>query len=155
MTDINKAFLTKQAAMILIGPWMINSALRQEGCSSTRPASLGFRTVCVVGMTHQLVLGKQPDRAKQLAAMKFIRYMSENSMTWVKGGQAPAGNRSWPRPSSRPCALERLHAGIQPEAGWTLNPPIKAQTKVFTHDPASPSWPHGGHRAEEKTLDQA
>jgi len=33
-------------------------------------------------MTHQLVLGKQPDRAKQLAAMKFFRYMSENSMTW-------------------------------------------------------------------------
>jgi len=30
MTDINKAFLTKQAAMILIGPWLINSALRQE-----------------------------------------------------------------------------------------------------------------------------
>jgi len=28
--------------------------------------------------------------------------------------------------------------GIQSEAGWVLNPPILQQTKIFTHDPASP-----------------
>ncbi|MEK7205011.1 MAG: ABC transporter substrate-binding protein, partial [candidate division NC10 bacterium] len=84
MTDINKAFLTKQAAMIWIGPWLINSGLRQEGLKfKTAPFPRIFGQYASWGMTHQLVLGKQPDRAKQLAAMKFIRYMSENSMTWV------------------------------------------------------------------------
>jgi hypothetical protein len=46
--------------------------------------------------------------------------------------------------------------GIQPEAGWTLNPPIKAQTKVFTHDPASPlvaAWE--AIVQKKKTVDQA
>ena len=108
-------------------------------------------------MSHQLVLGKQPDRAKQLAAMKFIRYMSENSLTWVKGGQAPARRvHSGQRRVQGDAALERVHAGDPAGAGWILNPPIKAQTKVFTHDPASPlvaAWESIVQK--KKTVDQA
>jgi multiple sugar transport system substrate-binding protein len=158
MTDINKAFLTKQAAMILIGPWLINSALRQEGLKFT---TAGFPRIfgqyASWGMTHQLVLGKQPDRGKQLAAMKFFRYMSENSMTWVKGGQAPARQAILASAEFKAMPLwNAFTPGIQPEAGWTLNPPIKAQTKVFTHDPASPlvaAWE--AIVQKKKTVDQA
>ncbi len=145
MTDINKAFLTKQAAMIWIGPWLINSGLRQEGLKfKTAPFPRVFGQYASWGMTHQLVLGKQPDRAKQLAAMKFIRYMSENSMTWVKGGQAPARRAILNSAEFKAMPLWfAFTPGIQPEAGWVLNPPILQQTKIFTHDPASPmvsSW---------------
>lgn len=140
MTDINKAFLTKQAAMIWIGPWLVNSAQRQEGLKfNTAGFPRAFGQYASWGMSHQLVLGKQPDRAKQLAAMKFLRYMSENSLTWVKGGQAPARRTILASAEFKAMPLwNAFTPGIQPEAGWTLNPPIKAQTKVFTHDPASP-----------------
>ena len=159
MTDINKAFLTKQAAMILIGPWLINSALRQEGLKfSTAPMPRIFGQFGAWGMSHQLVLGKQPDRGKQVAAMKFIRYMSENSMTWVKGGQAPA-RLSILNGSEFRNNMPLWHAftpGIQPESGWVVNPPILQQTKIFTHDPASPmvsAWE--SIVQQKKTVDQA
>jgi multiple sugar transport system substrate-binding protein len=158
MTDINKAFLTKQAAMILIGPWMINSAERQEGLKfKTAPMPKIFGRFATWGMSHQLVLGKQPDRAKQLAAMKFIRYMSENSLTWVKGGQAPARRSVLNSAEFKAMPLwNAFTPGIQPESGWVLNPPIKQQTKVFTHDPASPlvaAWESIVQK--KKTVDQA
>jgi hypothetical protein len=55
--------------MILIGPWLINSALRQEGLKfNTAGFPWIFGQYASWGMTHQLVLGKQPDRATQLAA---------------------------------------------------------------------------------------
>jgi multiple sugar transport system substrate-binding protein len=158
MTDINKAFLTKQAAMILIGPWLINSALRQEGLKfNTTPMPRIFGEFGAWGMSHQLVLGKQPDRAKQLAAMKFIRYMSENSLTWVQGGQAPARKSVLNSAEFKNMPLwNAFTPGIQPESGWVLNPPIAAQTKVFTHDPASPlvaAWE--SIVQQKKTVDQA
>jgi len=158
MTDINKAFLTKQAAMILIGPWLVNSAQRQEGLKfNTAPMPKIFGQFASWGMSHQLVLGKQPDRAKQLAAMKFIRYMSENSLTWVKGGQAPARKSILASAEFKAMPLwNAFTPGIQPESGWILNPPIKAQTKVFTHDPASPlvaAWE--SIVQQKKTVDQA
>jgi multiple sugar transport system substrate-binding protein len=158
MTDINKAFLTKQAAMILIGPWLVNSAQRQEGLKfATAPMPKIFGQFASWGMSHQLVLGKQPDRAKQLAAMKFIRYMSENSLTWVKGGQAPARKSILASAEFKAMPLwNAFTPGIQPESGWILNPPIKAQTKVFTHDPASPlvaAWE--SIVQQKKTVDQA
>ena len=158
MTDINKAFLTKQAAMILIGPWVINSALRQEGLKfSTAPMPKIFDRYATWGMGHQLVLGKQPDREKQVAAMKFIRYMSENSLTWVKGGQAPARRSILTSAEFKAMPLwNAFSPGIQPESGWTLDPSIKAQTKVFTHDPASPlvaAWE--SIVQQKKTVSQA
>ena len=158
MTDINKAFLTKQAAMILIGPWLVNSAQRQEGLKfATAPMPKIFGQFASWGMSHQLVLGKQPDRAKQLAAMRFIRYMSENSLTWVKGGQAPARKSILASAEFKAMPLwNAFTPGIQPESGWILNPPIKAQTKVFTHDPASPlvaAWE--SIVQQKKTVDQA
>jgi len=158
MTDPNKAFLTKQAAMLLIGPWVINSALRQEGLKfNTAPMPRVFGQFGTWGMSHQLVLGKQPDRTKQLAAMKWIRYMSENSLTWVKGGQAPARRSILNSAEFKAMPLwNAFTPGIQPEAGWVLNPPIKAQTKVFTHDPASPlvsAWESIVQK--KKTVDQA
>src|SRR5512136_52807 len=158
MTDINKAFLTKQAAMILIGPWLVNSAQRQEGLKfNTAPMPKIFGQFASWGMSHQLVLGKQPDRAKQMAAMKFIRYMSENSLTWVKGGQAPARKSILASAEFQAMPLwNAFTPGIQPETGWILNPPIKAQTKVFTHDPASPlvaAWE--SIVQQKKTVDQA
>jgi multiple sugar transport system substrate-binding protein len=158
MTDINKAFLTKQAAMILIGPWVINSALRQEGLKfSTAPMPKIFDRYATWGMGHQLVLGKQPDREKQVAAMKFIRYMSENSLTWVKGGQAPARRSILSSAEFKAMPLwYAFSPGIQPESGWTLDPSIKAQTKVFTHDPASPlvaAWE--SIVQQKKTVSQA
>lgn len=140
MTDINKAFLTKQAAMILIGPWLINSCLRQDGLKfNTAPMPKVFGQFGTWGMSHQLVLGKQPDRTKQLAAMKWVRYMSENSLTWVRGGQAPARRSILNSPEFKAMPLwNAFTPGIQPESGWVLNPPILQQTKIFTHDPASP-----------------
>lgn len=158
MTDINKAFLTKQAAMIWIGPWLINSGLRQEGLNfKTAPFPRIFGQYASWGMTHQLVLGKQPDRAKQLAAMKFIRYMSENSMTWVKGGQAPARRAILASAEFKGMPLwNAFTPGIQPEGGWVLNPPILQQTKIFTHDPASPlvsAWESIVQK--RKTVEQA
>ena len=158
MTDINKAFLTKQAAMILIGPWLINSCLRQEGLKfNTAPMPRIFGEFGAWGMSHQLVLGRQPDRGKQLAAMKWIRYMSEHSMTWVKGGQAPARRSILASAEFKAMPLwNAFTPGIQPESGWVLNPPIKAQTKVFTHDPASPlvaAWESIVQK--KKTVDQA
>lgn len=158
MTDINKAFLTKQAAMIWIGPWLINSGLRQEGLRfKTAPFPRIFGQYASWGMSHQLVLGKQPDRAKQLAAMKFIRYMSENSLTWVKGGQAPARRSILNSGDFKAMPLwNAFTPGIQPEAGWVLNPPILQQTKIFTHDPASPlvsAWE--AIVQKKKTVEQA
>ncbi|MBI2561644.1 MAG: ABC transporter substrate-binding protein [candidate division NC10 bacterium] len=158
MTDLNKAFLTKQAAMIWIGPWLINSTLRQEGLKAkTAPFPRIFGKYASWGMGHQMVLGKQPDRAKQQAAMKFIKYMSENSMTWVKGGQAPARLSILNGAEFKGMSLwHAFTPGIQPQDGWVINPPILQQTKIFTHDPASPlvsAWESIVQK--RKTVEQA
>jgi ABC-type glycerol-3-phosphate transport system substrate-binding protein len=89
--------------------------------------------------------------------MKFIRYMSENSMTWVKGGQAPARRAILASAEFKGMPLwNAFTPGIQPEGGWVLNPPILQQTKIFTHDPASPlvsAWE--SIVQNKKTVEQA
>ena len=158
MTDINKAFLTKQAAMILIGPWLINSAMRQEGLKfKTAPMPKIFGQFAAWGMSHQLVLGKQPDRAKQLAAMKFMRYMSENSLTWVKGGQAPARRSILTvRRVQGDAALERVHAGDPAGVGVDAEPADQGADQGLHARPGQPlvaAWESIVQK--KKTVDQA
>ena len=137
LVDLNNGFLSGGISMIFNGPWMLNSAMRQAGLEfTTRPfPQIYLQRFAAWGQSHQLALPKQRDAARKAAAMKFIKFLLDNGMEWVKGGQTPARISVIQSPEFKKMTLWHPFVGGE---GTVLNPLIIQQTKVFTHDPASP-----------------
>ncbi|MFN7252640.1 MAG: ABC transporter substrate-binding protein [Anaerobacillus sp.] len=77
------------------GIWMINGFVEQDGLNfATAPIPTMGDTKAAWAGSHNFVLPKQKkdDPAKQQAAMKFIKYVADNSLEWAKAGQIPAKN---------------------------------------------------------------
>lgn len=119
------------------GIWMINGFKEQEGLNfATAPIPTMGDTQAAWAGSHNFVLPKQKkeDPAKQAAAMKFIKYVADNSLAWAKAGQIPAKNSV--NQSAEFLALEH-QANIAKQAPYL----------VFA--PASPTYVEAWVPAEE------
>lgn len=135
--DLNQGFLSGRVSMIVNGPWMINSAIKQEG--------LNFKVIkfpqiydkhATWGQSHVLVLPNTRNTRNQEAAMKFVKFLSDNSVQWAVGGQTPAKIEVINSPEIQ--ALVEWRAFVDSMPTTVMNPFIPQQTKLFTHDPSSP-----------------
>jgi multiple sugar transport system substrate-binding protein len=85
------AFRQGKAAMALEGIYMLSSLEEQHGLVFAGAPVPQFGSVRGVwGGSHLLCMprGISPERAR--AAWRFMRYLSDHSLAWAKGGQVPA-----------------------------------------------------------------
>jgi len=88
-------FRQGKSAFHINGIWMINGFKEQKDLNfGTAPIPLFGDKPATWAGSHNFVLPKQknPDPEKQKAAMKFIKYVIDNSIQWAKAGQIPAKN---------------------------------------------------------------
>ncbi len=83
-------FQTGRVAMALEGVYMLSSLEEQEDLRFAGAPCPQFGPVKAAWAgTHMLVMPRGISREKREAAWTFIRYLSDNSLEWAKGGQVP------------------------------------------------------------------
>jgi multiple sugar transport system substrate-binding protein len=83
-------FQTGKVAMALEGIYMLSSLESQKNLKfAGAPCPVFGRKPGAWANSHMMVMPAKLDPAKREAAWKFIRYLSDNSLKWAKGGQVP------------------------------------------------------------------
>ncbi len=89
-TDAWMGFRTGKVAMAMEGIYMLSSLEDQKGLAfAGAPAPVFGRHPAVWGDSHMMVMPRDLDAAHRRAAWEFIRYLSDHSLDWSKGGQVP------------------------------------------------------------------
>lgn len=88
--DAWMGFQTGKVAMALEGVYMLASLEEQKELEfAGAPCPLFGKRRAVWASTHLLAMPAGPDRAKREAAWTFMRYLSDESLDWARGGQVP------------------------------------------------------------------
>lgn len=90
--NVDNDFKAGRIAILLEGPWMIPSAKKQQGLNfDTARFPQIFAKRAAWGNGHGLCIPARPDadKARSAAALKLLRFISDSSLEWAKGGQIP------------------------------------------------------------------
>ncbi len=88
--DAWMGFQTGKVAMALEGVYMLTSLEEQADLEfAGAPCPLFGRKRAVWANTHLLAMPAAVDARKREAAWTFMRYLSDHSLDWAKGGQVP------------------------------------------------------------------
>ncbi|MDQ0257241.1 multiple sugar transport system substrate-binding protein [Evansella vedderi] len=137
-------FRQGNSAFHLNGIWMIAGFEQQDGLNfATAPVPAFGDQEAVWAGSHNFVLPKQqdedPDRLE--AAMKFIQFVSENSLQWAKAGQVPA-----------------TYTVLESEEFKALEHQYNASQQNFVFPPSTPfygdAWGPTGPAVDEAMLGQ-
>lgn len=90
--NVDNDFKAGRIAILLEGPWMIPSAKKQQGLNfetARFPQIFAKRGVWANGHGLCIPASRNPDKARAAAALKLLRFISDNSLVWAGGGQIP------------------------------------------------------------------
>ena len=137
-------FRQGKSAFHLNGIWMIAGFEQQDGLNfATAAVPLFGENDAVWAGSHNFVLPKQNDEdpARLEAAMKFIQFVTENSLQWAKAGQVPA-----------------KYSVLESEEFKALEHQYNASQQHFVFPPSSPfygdAWGPTGPAVDEAMLGQ-
>ncbi|MCG1021513.1 MULTISPECIES: ABC transporter substrate-binding protein [Sutcliffiella] len=137
-------FRQGKSAFHLNGIWMIAGFEEQDGLNfATAPVPAFGDQEAVWAGSHNFVIPAQKDEDPERleAAMKFIKYVSENSLQWAKAGQVPA-----------------KYSVLESEEFKALEHQYKASQQNFVFPPATPfygdAWGPTGPAVDEAMLNQ-
>lgn len=89
-TDSWMGFQTGKVAMAMEGVYMLSSLESQKNLSfAAAPCPRFGPRMAVWAGSHLMVMPRDISRRTEQAAWTFIRYLSDNSLEWAKGGQVP------------------------------------------------------------------
>ncbi|RNA67655.1 ABC transporter substrate-binding protein [Alteribacter keqinensis] len=137
-------FRQGNSAFHINGIWMISGFEEQDGLNfATAPVPQFGSEEAVWAGSHNFVLPKQeeedPERLE--ASMKFIQYVSENSLQWAKAGQVPA-----------------TYSVLESDEFQELEHQYNASQQQFVFPPSSPfygdAWGPTGPAVDEAMLGQ-
>jgi multiple sugar transport system substrate-binding protein len=119
------AFTTGRVGMAFQGIWMIDGLERQAtfDYAAAPVPILGPKKVVWAG-SHILSIPAYLDADRQEAAWSFIRYLSDHSLAWAKGGQVPV----------RPNILNSKEF-----QALRIQPQFAKQLSYVQYDPSSPA----------------
>jgi multiple sugar transport system substrate-binding protein len=84
------AFQTGRVGMAFNGIWMIDALERQSNLEyAAAPVPILGPYKKVWAGSHILTMPSYLSEARKKAAWRFIRFLSDHSLTWAKGGQVP------------------------------------------------------------------
>jgi multiple sugar transport system substrate-binding protein len=83
-------FQTNKVGMAMEGIYMLSSLESQKGLKfAGAPCPVFGKHPAVWADSHMLVMPKKLDAKRRQAAWEFIKYLSDHSIEWAKGGQVP------------------------------------------------------------------
>ncbi|WP_227625110.1 ABC transporter substrate-binding protein [Fimbriimonas ginsengisoli] len=85
-----RGFQTGKVGMVFQGIWMIDSLEQQKGLNyAAAPVPFFGPVHTVQASSHCMSMPAALKGARREAAWSFMRYLSDHSLTWAKGGQVP------------------------------------------------------------------
>ncbi|OAK67206.1 ABC transporter substrate-binding protein [Lederbergia galactosidilytica] len=84
-------FKTQKAAITFTGVWATGNFETEESLDfAAVPFPQLFGQPAAWGDSHTLIVPKQDDREKEVAAVKFADWLAENGVMWAKAGHVPS-----------------------------------------------------------------
>ncbi|QMV41254.1 ABC transporter substrate-binding protein [Cohnella cholangitidis] len=84
-------FKTSKAAVTFTGVWATGNFEKETSLDfAAVPFPQLFSQPAAWGDSHTLIVPKQDDRAKQVAAVKFANWLADNGAMWAKAGHVPS-----------------------------------------------------------------
>ena len=89
--DAGDLFTMKKSVFLFEGVWMMGLMDRIKGLNyKVVPIPKLFDKQTAWGDSHTLIVPKQKDKKRMVAAMKFIDWLTQHSITWAGSGPIPA-----------------------------------------------------------------
>lgn len=123
-------FRTGKVAMTTAGIFMLSDLERQEGLkyAGAECPMLGKRKA-VWANSHMLAMPAKLDARRRKAGWEFIRYLSDHSLEWSKGGQLPVRKSVLASPEFRKLRVQYEFAKELPYVVY--QPPSTAMTQIL------------------------
>ncbi len=105
--DAWNGFRMGKVAMVLEGIYMLSSLEKQEGLKyAGAPCPVFGKHAAVWGDSHMMVMPKNLSPERRKAAWEFMRYLSDHSLEWSKGGQVPVRKSILAKPEFRKLSVQ-------------------------------------------------
>ena len=138
-SDPDADFKSQKVGMEFQGPWWI---------TGYQDAGLNFRTAAqpvifgrpgVWASDHFFSLSQTNDAARQLAAVKFVRWVEDHALLWSQAGQVPANEHVRASDAYKNSKLYPYLRGFEAEIPYAhLTPSIVQSTEIFAENVQTP-----------------
>lgn len=138
--DPDVDFQTKKCAIHFQGPWWVVGYMNTEGLNfMTAPMPVLFKKPGVWASDHFFGISKQDDKEKQLAGMKFVKWMLDNGALWGLAGQVPASETArQDKVYTESEQYKYLKAFVDELPYAYLTPVIPQSTEIFAENVQTP-----------------
>lgn len=147
-------FQTGRVGMAIEGIYMLSSLEQQKGLSfaAAECPVFGDRPG-VWADSHMLVMPRSISPAKRRAAWRFIRYLSDNSLEWSRGGQVPVRKSVLAQPEFRRMRVQYEFSKQLPYVVYM--PPSTAMNQILPFGDAAVEAVLQGIKSPEEALAEA
>jgi multiple sugar transport system substrate-binding protein len=137
--DVLKGFQAGKVAIIFDGPWQIPGLDEMKDLHyGVAPFPRIFEKRAVWANSHGLCLPamKSADPKRRAAALKLLRFISENSLDWAKGGQIPVRKSVVASPEFK--KLIRLKPFLDSAPDAVYLPKFEKGSEIFASNAGTP-----------------
>jgi multiple sugar transport system substrate-binding protein len=138
-SDPDADFKSQKVGMEFQGPWWI---------TGYQDAGLNFRTAAqpaifaqpgVWASDHFFSLSQTKDAQRQLATIKFVKWLEDHALLWSQAGQVPANDKVRASQEYKSSKLFPFLNGFQAEIPYAhLTPSIVQSTEIFAENVQTP-----------------
>lgn len=138
-TDVAKDFQSQKVAIIFDGPWWVPGMGAVQGLNfavAPFPKIFGKRAVWANSHGLCLPVQKNADPKKREAALRLLKFISDNSIEWAKGGQIPVRKSVVESPEFKAMALLKPFMDSIPDAVYL--PKLEKGSFIFASNANTP-----------------
>lgn len=147
-------FQTGRVGMALEGIYMLSSLERQKGLDYAGAECPVFgRCPAAWADSHMMVMPSRISPVRRKAAWEFIRYLSDHSLEWAKGGQVPVRKSIVASPEFRKLKVQYEFSKQLPYVVYM--PPSTAINQILPFGEAAVEAVLQGIKPPEEALDEA
>ncbi len=138
--DPDTDFQNGKCAIHFQGPWWITGYAETEGLNfTTAPQPVMFDNPGVWASNHFFGISTQEDTESQTAAMRFVKWMSENGALWGLSGQIPASQTARESEAFTSSDIYQYQQAFVEEIPYAyLTPVIPQSTEIFAENVQTP-----------------
>ncbi|MFA6448880.1 MAG: ABC transporter substrate-binding protein [bacterium] len=138
-TDVAKDFQSQKVAMIFEGPWWVPGMSEVKGLNfGTARFPKIFAKQSVWANSHGLCLPmqKNADPKRREATLRLLKFISDNSLDWAKGGQIPVRKSVSESAEFKAITLLKPFVDSVPDAVYL--PKLEKGSMIFASNASTP-----------------
>jgi len=138
-SDPDADFKSQKVAMEFQGPWWI-TGYQDAGLNfRTAPQPVIFGRPGVWASDHFFSLSQTRDANRQLATIKFVKWLEDHALLWSQAGQVPANDKVRASQAYKSSKLFPFLKGYEAEIPYAhLTPSIDQSTEIFAENVQTP-----------------